>query len=286
MKRLMIISGLALLFIGACSKEQETEGTVLARVNKDTLTLEELIYQIPQEYRSQLTAEGFPDIVENWINTEVIYQKAVEKGLDKDPEIRAIIKAGIREAIARKFIDQELTSKVSISQQKVDSVYNAQRDSYKLEKDRFRARHILLQSAVEAEAIYSRLAKGDDFEALARDYSADRRSAERGGDIGYFTSDDVDPVFAEAVGKLKPGSFSRPVQTSYGFHIIMLTEKQAAGADLDSLEAKRKIQEDLYTKGHSEAFQALVDSLKSAASIERFPLSDSVLAKQMGIGLP
>jgi len=286
MKRLSSVLGLILLFVLACSKEQKTQGTVLARVDNDTLTLEELIYQIPPEYRGQLTAQGLPDVVENWVNTSMLYQKALKKGIDKDPEIQAVIKAGIREAIARKFLDEELSSKVSVTPQKIDSVYNARRDSYKVEKDRFRAKHILLQSASEAQAIYNRLAKGDDFEALARDYSIDRRSAERGGDLGYFTSDDMEPVFAETVGKMKIGSFSRPVQTSYGFHIIMLTEKQAAGADLDSLEAKRKIQDDLYTKGHSEAFQALLDSLKSSSTIERYPISDSALSKQIGIGLP
>jgi parvulin-like peptidyl-prolyl isomerase len=286
MKKLSAALLLALSIIGACSKSEKTEGTVLARVNDETLTMEDIIYQIPPEFRSQLSREGFTDIVENWINTEVLYQTAVGKGLDKDQEVQAVIKAMIREAVARKLIDAELKNQVNVAPSAVDSIYDARRESYKLEKDRFRASHILLPSAGEAEAVYKRLVGGEDFSRLAVDYSVDRRSADRGGDIGYFAPEDIDPKFAEAIKKLNVGSYSKPVETSYGYHIIMLTGKQKAGVDLDSLEAKRNILDSLYTSGHTGAFQKLLDSLKLSAKIERFPLTDSILTKGTGIGLP
>ena len=170
----------------SCSGDDKPEGTVLARVNDEVLTMEELMYQIPADYRNQVTPEGLSDVIDNWVNTEVLYQEAVKRGLDHDPEVEAVIKAGIRDAVARKMIDTELENKVVIPPSLVDSIYAAQKDSFKLDEDRFRASHIFLETAGEAEAIYDRLQKGDDFAALARDYSKDRQSAEQGGDIGYF----------------------------------------------------------------------------------------------------
>lgn len=262
------------LFI-SCSDGDEPQGTVLARVNDEVLTLEELLYQVPADFRDQIKSEGLSEVVENWINTELLYQKAIERGLDDDPEVRAIIKAGIRDAVARRLIDTELGIKIVIPPATVDSIYALQKDSYKLNEDRFRASHIFLESAGDAEAIYKRLKEGNDFATLARDYSKDRQSADRGGDIGYFGAEDIDPAFVEAVRSLDVGLYSKPVKTAYGYHIIKLTDRQKSGDALDSLEAKRSIYESLYTARHAEAFNELLEELKTAAEIERYPLTDT-----------
>jgi len=286
MRKLAILMILTVGLNVACSQEKKTEGTILATVNGENLTLEDILYQLPAEYRAQMTPESINDIVENWINTEVLYQQAVAKGIDKDPEIQAIIKAGTREAVARKFVDVELTNRVNVPMSEVDSIYNARRQLYKVDKNRYRASHILLSSSTEADAVYNRLVKGDDFAKLADDYSLDRRSAQQGGDIGYFTADSIDPIFAEAARKLSVGAYSKPIETQYGFHIIKLTDMVKAGSDLDSLEAKRGIQDSLYTEQHGKAFDDLLRSFKSSATISREPLSDSILTQSLGSSLP
>jgi len=286
MRKLAILMILTVGLNVACSQEKKTEGTILATVNGENLTLEDILYQLPAEYRAQMTPESINDIVENWINTEVLYQQAVAKGIDKDPEIQAIIKAGTREAVARKFVDVELTNRVNVPISEVDSIYNARRQLYKVDKNRYRASHILLSSSTEADAVYNRLVKGDDFAKLADDYSLDRRSAQQGGDIGYFTADSIDPIFAEAARKLSVGAYSKPIETQYGFHIIKLTDMVKAGSDLDSLEAKRGIQDSLYTEQHGKAFDDLLRSFKSSATISREPLSDSILTQSLGSSLP
>lgn len=286
MIKTVVVLGIMLLLLAACSNQEKSEGTVIADVNGEVLTLEELIYQIPAEYRGQMNEEGFKGVVDNWVNTELLYQKALEKGLDKDPEIQAIIKAGIREAIARKLVDNEMSLLTFVPPAMVDSIYHTQQESFKLERDRLRASHILLATKGEADAIHGRLKKGADFADLARDYSGDRSTAEQGGDIGYFTSDSMDPDFYKTAGKLKIGLYSRPVQTPYGFHVILLTDRMKAGADLDSLEAKQRIFDSLYSTRHAEAFEQFIGELKSTALIERFPVTDSLLLTAMGRSLP
>ncbi len=273
MRTLLVITYIAVSLFVSCANSDEPQGTILARVNDEVLTLEELMYQVPPDFRDQIKSEGLSEIVENWINTELLYQQAIERGLDDDPEVRVIIKSGIRDAVARRLIDMELDNKVIIPPATVDSIYAFQKDLYKLDEDRFRASHIFLESAGDAEAIYKRLKEGNDFATLARDYSQDRQSADRGGDIGYFGADDIDPAFIEAARKLEVGAYSKPVKTAYGYHIIKLTDRQKTGDALDSLEAKRNIYESLYTARHAEAFNKLLEDLKTAAKIERYPLT-------------
>lgn len=274
MRTLLVVTCIMACLLVFCSGTDDPEGTILARVNDVVLTSEELMYQVPPDLRNQMKSEDLSEVVENWINTELLYQEAIERKLDDDPEVKAIIKAGIRDAVARRLLDIELGNKVIISPATVDSTYASQRDSYRLTEDRFRASHIFSESAVDLDAVYKRLEKGDDFATLARDYSMDRQSAERGGDIGYFGVDDIDPALVAAARQLQAGAYSKPVKTGYGYHIIKLTDRQKAGEALDSLEAKRKIYESLYTARHAEAFSELLENLKTAAKIERYPPKD------------
>jgi hypothetical protein len=294
MRKGIIPAAFAVLIFIVCSDhkapEQESEN-ILARVNQEVLTYEDIIYQIPPELRPNMTDDYLLEAVETWINTEVVYQKAVEMGLDDEPDVKAAIKWGIKETVAKKYIDQEISSKISISPSEVDSIYQMQKNNYKLEQDRFRASHILLGDyetamavynrlktgsgfgeLVAAMAVYNRLKTGSGFGELVADYSIDRQSAGRGGDIGYFTANQVEEPFAETVKKLKEGSFSKPVRTSYGFHIIMLTERIKAGSELDSFEVKSRIQNQLLAGNEATRFNRVIDSLRTRADIETYPL--------------
>jgi hypothetical protein len=275
MKNGIILAAFAVLIFMVCSDDKEPEPeseNILARVNQEVLTYGDIIYQIPPELRANMTGEYLLEAVETWINTEVIYQKAVEMGLDDEPDVKAAIKWGIKETVAKKFIDLEISSKIEISPSEVDAIYQTQKANYKIAQDRFRASHILLGDYETAMAVYNRLENGSSFGDMVADYSIDRQSANRGGDIGYFTANQVEVPFAETVKKLKEGSFSKPVRTSYGFHIIMLTERIKAGSELDSTEAKGRIQNQLLAGKEAEGFNRVIDSLRTQADIETYPL--------------
>jgi hypothetical protein len=272
MTKIVLISGFLLLITAGCSDDAEkTEGTALARVNDEVLTYEELMDQIPPDLKEDISASDLTDIVNDWINSEVLYQRSVAAGYDKKPDVLALIKSKNKEIIARKLVDSEITAQIVVPPYLVDSLYQARRDNYKVGEEKYRVSHILLEDYETASAIYKRLEDGSDFRSLAMDYSKDRQSAPSGGDLGYFTAGQVDKPIAEAVKNMKPGNFSKPVKTSYGYHILMLTDRQEAGSYMDSLEAKGLIRDRLFTQMHAAEFQRVVDSLRTAADIEIYP---------------
>lgn len=273
MKKTLLILSVLILVTLVCSHEpQKTEGTVLARVNDEVLTYEDLMNQIPPDMKNNISDSDLLDIINDWINTEVLYQQSVAAGYDKEPDVLAQIKSKDRQIVARKLVDSDITPKVSVSPQLVDSIYQSRKETYKVGEDKYRVSHILLNDYGTAEAIYKRLEKGSDFAQMAIDYSQDRQSAPSGGDIGYFSASQVEKSIADAVKNLKVGEFSKPVRTSYGYHIMMLTDKQRAGSDMDSLEAKKMIYDQVFTQMHAAEFQKVVDSLRSAADVEIYPL--------------
>ena len=254
----------------SCGGQKKPQGTVLAKVNDQVLTLEDVLYQLPPVYRDQFRGKDLQDAVDNWINTQLLYQQAVKAGADKDPEVQAVIRFRTTDAVARHYFEKRLADTMIVTPNDVDSAFEAQRESFKLDKDRLRASHILVGSKEEAEGIYNRLKKGDDFSRLASEYSLDRQTSASGGDLGYFTADLIDPAFAAAALKLKIGEFSVPVKTPYGYHIIMLTDHQTAGASVDSVEVKSKITEDLVMTRQNQYLNDLLASLKKEAKIEKF----------------
>jgi peptidyl-prolyl cis-trans isomerase C len=281
MNKILTLLGAALLIIISCGSKQKTESTstvpagstVLAKVNGEVLTYENLKLQFPSEYRDQLRGKDLQNAIDTWINTELLSQKGRVLGLDKGPEMDAIMRFRTNDAIAGRVLESEVTNKAFVSQAEIDSAYNADKGKYIVNEDRLRASHIMVGTEPEAQAIYNRLKKGDDFTKLAQDYSLDKQTSAQGGDMGYFTAEQAyqfDPDFGGATSKLKVGEYSQPVKSKYGYHIIMLTDLMKAGTSLDIEKVKTDISDGLKKVKQNLAFSTLLDSLKLSAKIERF----------------
>ena len=125
------------------------------------------------------------------------------------------------------------------------------------------ARHILVATEDEAKAIEDQLKKGADFATLAKEKSKDPGAAE-GGDLGYFTKDQMVPEFAEVAFKLDKGQISDPVHTQFGWHIIKVEDKRIKPTPTFD-EVKGQLENYVAHRAQAD----LVSKLRSAAKIER-----------------
>jgi len=117
------------------------------------------------------------------------------------------------------------------------------------EADQVRARHILVETREEAEAVLDQLAAGEDFEELAGELSQDPSTKEQGGDLGWFPREQMTATFGEAAFALEPGEVSQVVETEFGYHIIRVEEREA-NRELDAgalWQAQRKAVSDWLT---------------------------------------
>jgi peptidyl-prolyl cis-trans isomerase C len=129
------------------------------------------------------------------------------------------------------------------------------------------ARHILVATEGEAKDIETQLKKGADFAALAKEKSKDPGAAE-GGDLGYFTKDQMVPEFAEAAFKLEKGQISDPVKTQFGWHIIRVEDKRVKPTPTYD-QVKGQLENYVSRRAQAE----LVDNLRKSATIERLDQS-------------
>ena len=126
-----------------------------------------------------------------------------------------------------------------------------------------RARHILVETEDEAKAVLAELKKGADFAELAKSRSKDPGSAE-GGDLGYFTKDQMVPEFSEVAFKLDKGALSDPVKSQFGWHVIKVEDRRERQApEFD----KVKDQLETYVVRRSQV--EMITKLRQEAKIER-----------------
>ena len=127
-----------------------------------------------------------------------------------------------------------------------------------------RARHILVATEAEAKTILADLKKGGNFETIAKEKSKDPGAAAQGGDLGYFTKDQMVPEFAEVAFKLQKGEVSDPVKTQFGWHIIKVEDKRSK-----SPPPFEQVKDQVETFVQRKAQADYVSKLREGAKVER-----------------
>lgn len=129
-------------------------------------------------------------------------------------------------------------------------------------EEEVRAAHILVDDEAKAKEIAKKAKAGEDFAKLAKEYSKD--AAEEGGDLGYFTKDQMVPEFATAAFKLNKGQISDPVKTQFGWHIIKVEDKRTKPVPTFE-QVQDQVEQYLVRKAQAD----MVAKLRAGAKIEK-----------------
>jgi len=210
------------------------------------------------QHTGTLSQEQRGLLLQEFINSELLYNAAINDGIDQLPEVKAEIEMQTKALIInnglKKHLDNTLTEALLMK------TYNEQYGSNSAE---YHIRHILVEHETEANNIIAALKRGEDFKKLAGLSSIDPSSSD-GGSLGWMGDDLMPAEFAAVVGTLKSGEYSsQPVKSNFGWHIIQLDEKRAIAAP--PIEAvANKIAESLQGK----VVQDYIEGLRNKATIE------------------
>jgi peptidyl-prolyl cis-trans isomerase C len=169
---------------------------------------------------SDLSQGDRDQIKENLVRMELIAQQAEKDGLTKDPEIASRLELSrinvLQQASAQKYLKEHAPTEAELRAE-----FEAQIASSPLVE--YHARHILVSSEDVAQKVIEQLKGGADFATLAKRLSSDKGSAVKGGDLDWFSPNDMVKPFGDALALLKNGEFTKtPVQTQFGWHVIQL----------------------------------------------------------------
>ena len=266
-RALAIVAAAALMvafaFSGSIAQTKPDPATVLAKgagieIKQADLDLAE------EELGAQL--QGVDDagkrdqLISYLIDLKLVAKAAEDKKLGDNDDFKRRI-AFARE---RLLMDRMLAAeaKSAVTEAEMRKIYDDAAKQITSDQE-VRARHILVETEDEAKAIIAELKKGGDFAALAKSKSKDPGGAE-GGDLGFFTKDQMVPEFSEVAFKLEPGTLSDPVKSQFGWHVIKVEEKRARKApEFDQV----KPQIEQYATRRAQA--DIVSKLREAAKVER-----------------
>ena len=207
------------------------DAKVLATVNGAKITSEDFdreVKALPEYIRAMAdTPQGKKEMIDTLVMRELILQQAAKDGVDKGKDIEEKLAELKKRIIVDTYLKKKVETESKISDEELKKFYEQNLDKFKA-GEQIRASHILVKSEQEAQAILDQLKKGGNFEELAKTKSADS-SAAKGGDLGWFGKGNMVPAFEKAAMSLKEGQLSGIVKSDFGYHIIKLTGKRAAG---------------------------------------------------------
>jgi peptidyl-prolyl cis-trans isomerase C len=247
--------------------------TVLAHVNGKPITqadLELAETDLDPQFAKLSPEQRRAAALSALIEIHVMADKAVADGLDKDPEFQRRMELLHERALHSALVDKEVSG--SITDADLKKRYDEEM-AKQPPVNEVHARHILVKTKEEAEAIIKELDKGGDFQKIAKEKSTDG-SAPQGGDLGYFTEGQMVPEFAKAAFALPVGKYTeQPVQTQFGWHVIKVEDKR-----IKQPPSFDQVKDQLRQVVLRDKYFAMVKETRAAAKVD---ISDPDLKKEV-----
>ena len=244
--------------------ESDPSKIVVATVGNGTVTLADLIAMreaLPAQYRQMPLQALYPHLLERAIDGYLIARAARATDLAERADVKLRIKRAEDEVLSQVYLSETIAEKVTEDALR-ERYAKAAADSGQEEAH---ARHILVDTEEQAKQVIADLDKGADFAALAKERSTDPGGSE-GGDLGWFSAEQMVPEFSTAAFAMEPGSYSKqPVKSQFGWHVILLEEKRKAPAP-----TFEEMQSQLASEMTRELITAQLAELRKDAVVQRF----------------
>ena len=225
------------------------EDKVLATVNGQDVTESQLEIAATQSKVNfkEITPVQKKLLTEALINRQLVLDEAIKANFDKTPDIVARVKALTESYVAANYL-ATIAREFKIDEASMKAYY--EKNVVNKTPKEFKARHILVKTEDEAKTLIIDIEGGADFSKLAKEKSTDTGSASRGGDLGWFTEQDMVAPFSKMAASLKKGELGKvPVNSQFGWHVIILDdirsikppEFNAVKLDIEKILIKEKL---------------------------------------------
>lgn len=241
---------------------------VLAEVNGKKITgvdynlfIDSLNPQLKQYFGGE---ELNKDVVNELVYQALLYEDAMEKGMDKEDEFIQVVEK-TKESMLKTYALGKLLATAELKDEDIKKFYEKNKDAFK-QGESADASHILVEEEDKAREIYEKIKNGGDFEELAKEYST-CPSKEKGGNLGTFTKGQMVKEFEDAVFENEVGTITEPVKTQFGYHIIKINQKNDA-SELSFDEVKDRIVEQVRRQKEQEIYNKRITELKDKYEVK------------------
>lgn len=267
----VLLSIVAILSLAACSNgsESSSNSEVVASTKNGDVTKDEFYNKLVDKYGDSVLKEMVYDQVlsEKFSVSDEDVQKRLEQMKQQyGDQFQSVLEKNgfkneeqFKQAIRSSMLKQKAAAEgVEVTDEEVKQYYENMKQEVKVS-------HILVEDKETASEVQKKLNNGGDFAKLAKEYSTDKQSAQKGGDLGYISTGQMVLPFEKAAYNLKVGKVSEPVKSQYGYHIIKVTDKREK-EDTSSIgkyeEMKGQLREELKSRKGSQ--ENITEVMKNA----------------------
>lgn len=215
----------------------------------------------------------YDQLLDELIDQRLLALEAMRRGLDDTDESRRRVAAARERILGNILVETVVDS--AVTEDAVRRMYEEQVDLVEL-GDEVRARHILVDTVEEAQAIIALLNDGGDFAQLALDRSKDQTTRLEGGDLGYFTPDMVTSAFARAAFDTPVGEVSDPFRSEYGWNVLKVEDRRA-----DEPPTFEEMRPRIVRFMTFDEIQRLIDVLSSRADVRVISAAEGAVPSEV-----
>ena len=190
------------------------------KTDEEDQTVEEQISQMKETYGSNDSM--FLSVIQQYygVNSEEELEEMLRLEYKRNEAVEDYVEDNLSDDEIQEYYDENTIGDIKASHILITPDVDSNATDDEQEKAEEEAKK-------QAEKIIKKLEDGEDFADLAKEYSDDEATAEDGGDLGYFNTDDMDENFMEAVKELDNDEYTKePVKTQYGYHIILKVDQK------------------------------------------------------------
>lgn len=274
-----LIHGIVVLVLVFCVTSNgiaQDNDQPIAKIGNQTITeadLLDLANAVPERFRSlYLSPEGRQKTIEYIVNIYLLADEAEKQGLDKSPDISKLIVFTKKDILARKYMDKISRELPTPTDEEVAIYFEKNKAQY-ITPESVHLHHILVKSDKEAKDVMDRLKKGEKFADVATQVSICPSKA-KGGNLDWLPKGSLVKEIEDVAFTMKPGQPVGPVQSKFGYHVLLLEDKkQSQQSDLS--QVKEYIVEQLKAQKQQEQYEKVTENLRKAGNIQIAPVSNA-----------
>jgi len=256
----------SLLFFLSCSRDNKNSSPIVASAGNARLHLDELRGSIPKDPAFLISSVQVQNFIQHWAEEELVYQKSLSEGFDKQPAIQKKIKDLEKKYIVAEYLQEKVDNSITVSDDEINAYYETNSGEFIRPNALYNVMILIVDSYAKANELRRKALSGEPFENLARENSLDE-SREKDGKLGWVMLEDLPPEIARRVKVMSPNTTSRPIKTVVGYYIIRLIDVRKKG-DVQSLsEASELIKYRIKARKREERYRQLINQLKESSSM-------------------
>ncbi|MPM77923.1 Foldase protein PrsA [bioreactor metagenome] len=259
----------------------EKEDKNSEEINNDVLSFiidNEVAYQEAQKKNIKVEDSEVNEKLEQLketLETNKVYKEKLEAVGVTEDFLKDFLKEQIKKDLTVAKYKENFIKDINVSDKEMEAYYDNHKDQFNIEE--VKASQILISTLdkdnkevnknekdklkEKAQSILDKIKNNEDFATLAKEYSDDKKSGKDGGDLGYFAKSDKNIEFTKEVFKLDTNQVSNLIETSYGYHIVKVTDKKTVTKSLEDSK------DDIKTRILNEKYTKHIDSLYKKGKI-------------------